>query len=596
MSDNAALLTPPASVTDIPDDVWGKSNVDDSQSDVSDAGAGPSRKHRYERKMGDTELSYFLPSRQTGVNDMYLHLGFKAPERVARRSRVCTAWAILRLRHPLLCACAELRDYDDVRFIYDAPSSAEDAYSDADANLEYRTQTKDELIDTYLNGPRTLSNSRLSYLILSEPQSSPELMPTPPRTPSPPTLTLEADSASPDETEAEPKREYELLICAMHFLGDGMALHQFANDFFGLLGGAKSDDALRDLLQEEWRTRWATAPEEVSYPIPGAIERRCGILTPRPQSVLPPALEDNMPLPPSRFRRAAAQVDFQLSQQRLIGGQVFPRRKHPARHTVVPTVSVPEERTKAILKKCKAHGVSISAALFAVCNVAWARTRTSGGPGSSVAAPTLMYSALNLRPYFSVPRPAPRDSYWFLAIGYFNVVLPGFLPSTPEAAEKSFWLRARQAKEQSTCAAKSPLVASRTHEMAQERGARARMWAKEDDEREAGTYVPPAPPAVPAEPRESVYPVRAKSSAAALIGLSLLGNLDGVYKHAAFPDAELHTLTTGSRQRQGAMLLFGYTFKGRLWISLGYDSNGFEEGVVERFWKEAMDCVDEFLG
>lgn len=48
----------------------------------------------------------------------YLHLGFKAPERVARRSRVCTAWAILRLRHPLLCARAELRDYDDVRFMY----------------------------------------------------------------------------------------------------------------------------------------------------------------------------------------------------------------------------------------------------------------------------------------------------------------------------------------------------------------------------------------------------------------------------------------------------------------------------------------------
>ncbi|EIW64280.1 uncharacterized protein TRAVEDRAFT_68128 [Trametes versicolor FP-101664 SS1] len=570
MSDNAALLTPPTSVTDFPEDVWDKSNADDSRSDVSDVAAGPSRKHRYERKMGDTELSYFLPSRQTGVNDMYLHLGFKAPERVARRSRVCTAWAILRLRHPLLCARAELRDYDDVRFIYDAPSSAEAAYSDADANLEYRAQTKDELIDTYLNGPRTLSNSRLSYLILSEPQSSPELMPTPPRTPSPPSLTLEADSASANEAAIEPKREYELLICAMHFLGDGMALHQFANDFFGLLGGAKSDDELRDLLQEEWRTRWATAPEE---------------------SVLPPALEDNMPLPSSRFRRAAAQVDFQLSQQRLIGGQVFPRRKHPERHTVVPTVSVPEERTKAILKKCKAHGVSISAALFAVCNVAWART--SGGAS---VAPTLMYSALNLRPYFSVPRPAPRDSYWYLAIGYFNVVLPGFLPSTPAATEASFWLRARQAKEQSTRAAKSPLVASRTHEMAQERGARARMWAKEDDEREAGTYVPPAPPAVPTVPKESVYPVRAKSSAAALIGLSLLGNLDGVYRHAAFPGVELHTLTTGSRQRQGAMLLFGYTFKGRLWISLGYDSNGFEEGVVERFWKEAMVCVDEFLG
>ena len=29
---------------------------------------------RYERKMGDTELSYYLPSRANGVNDMYAFL------------------------------------------------------------------------------------------------------------------------------------------------------------------------------------------------------------------------------------------------------------------------------------------------------------------------------------------------------------------------------------------------------------------------------------------------------------------------------------------------------------------------------------------
>lgn len=32
--------------------------------------ATSSRPAQYERKMGDTELSYFLPSRQAGVNDM----------------------------------------------------------------------------------------------------------------------------------------------------------------------------------------------------------------------------------------------------------------------------------------------------------------------------------------------------------------------------------------------------------------------------------------------------------------------------------------------------------------------------------------------
>ncbi|TFK90810.1 hypothetical protein K466DRAFT_484133 [Polyporus arcularius HHB13444] len=570
-----AILTPPLSASG--SDIENQFSFDRTQLNDDFTAACPSSTLRYERKMGDTELSYFLPSRQTGVNDMYLHLGFKAHERITKRLRVCTVWAILRLRHPLLCGRAEMHDYDDVRFVYDAPSSAADAYLDADANLEYRMQNKDELIDTYLNGARTLSNTRLSYLILSEPLSSPELMPTPPRTPSPTSAPLELHTVPEAEdpgAESDRQHQYELLICAMHFLGDGMALHQFANDFFGLLGGEKSDDELREMLHEEWRVRWGDVAEE---------------------PVLPSALEDNMPMSASPFRRVAAKVDFELSQQKLLGGQTFPRRKHPERLTIVPTVSFPEDRTKAILKKCKTHGVSISAALFAMCNVAWARL----GAGNR-EMPTLMYSALNLRPYFTKgPSSSMWNSYWYLAIGYFNVILPSFLPSDAASQEATFWLRARQAKEQSTRAAKNPLVASRTQEMAKERGERARAWAKEDDERENGTYVPPAPAAAPASDgvaKEPVLPARAKAPSAALIGLSLLGNLDGIYKHATFPAVKLHTLTTGSRQRNGAMLLFGYTFAGKLWISLGYDSNGFAGDVVDRFWKEALDCVDEFLG
>jgi hypothetical protein len=45
-------------------------------------------------------------------------------------------------------------------------------------------------------------------------------------------------------------------------------------------------------------------------------------------------------------------------------------------HTVVPTVSFDANRTKQVLKNCKAHGVSISSALFAICNIAWARILT----------------------------------------------------------------------------------------------------------------------------------------------------------------------------------------------------------------------------
>ena len=51
-----------------------------------------------------------------------------------------------------------------------------------------------------------------------------------------------------------------------------------------------------------------------------------------------------------------------MSQQKLVGGQTFPRRKHPERHTVVPTLSFPEERTKLMLKRCKEKGVCGEAA------------------------------------------------------------------------------------------------------------------------------------------------------------------------------------------------------------------------------------------
>ena len=298
-------------------------------------------------------------------------------------------------------------------------------------------------------------------------------------------------------------------------------------------------------------------------------------------------MEDNIPLADTGFRRAAAKVDFKLSQDKLVGGHAFPKKKHPERHTIVPTHSFPEDRTKAILKKCKANGVSISAAFFALCNVAWARMG-----GGSKELPILLYSALNLRSYFTVPRPVPWDSYWFLAIGYFNVILPNFLPKTGQ--EKTFWHRARQAKVQSTQAAKNKMIVSRTRQMARERAGRAQAWGKEDDEREQGTWAAPAP--APAGPDvKDILPARPAAPSAALMGLSLLGNLDGMYKAAEYPDIQLRGLTTGSRQRNGAMLLFGFTFAGKLCLSLGYDENGFADGVVDNFWKEMQHCTEEFL-
>jgi hypothetical protein len=201
----------------------------------------------------------------------------------------------------------------------------------------------------------------------------------------------------------------------------------------------------------------------------------------------------------------------------------------------------------------------------------------------------MMYSALNLRPYM-YKSPA---SYWFLAVGYFNVVLPAFLPRTSSDVQ-TFWLRARQSKDQSARAAKNAMAVYRTHEMSKKRGAQARAWGKEDDQKADGTWVPTPPAPTENEPAAAPLPPKAPSNA--LIGLSLLGNLDGIYKHQDFESVKMHTLTTGSRQRNGGMLLFGYTFVGKLWFSLGYDVEGFEKETVNEFWSGLQDAVEEFLG
>lgn len=196
----------------------------------------------------------------------------------------------------------------------------------------------------------------------------------------------------------------------------------------------------------------------------------------------------------------------------------------------------------------------------------------------------MMYSALNVRPNL-LSEPSLHDSYWFIAIGYFNVILPSFFPASEDVAP-TFWHRSREAKKQSTAAMKNPMLISRCRQMARERSERAQAFARQDD----GEPVKPTQNAVMLFGGASERP-----PSKALIGLSLLGNLDATYKHATYPGIRLHTLTTGSRQRSGGMLLFGYTFAGKLWISLSYDENGFDKSVVETFWNNVLQVVDTYM-
>ena len=128
--------------------------------------------------------------------------------------------------------------------------------------------------------------------------------------------------------------------------------------------------------------------------------------------------------------------------------------------------------------------------------------------------------------------------------------------------------------------------------MAQERGARARVWAKEDDDKAAGRWKAPPPKISSAPANRNVV---TKPPSTALMGLSLLGNVDPIYKHHTFPAIQMHTVTGGARQRAGGVLLIGYIFVGKLWADLGYDENGFDKATIERFWGNALSSIDDLL-
>ena len=188
----------------------------------------------------------------------------------------------------------------------------------------------------------------------------------------------------------------------------------------------------------------------------------------------------------------------------------------------------------------------------------------------------MFYTALNYRAY--IPPLPPNASFVFLAVGYFNVLLPSSLPGNPQDA---FWERARAVRKQSKEHLSSEMLQSRTLIMSEERGKRARRFAAEDD-----GYLPrlSSPP-----------PSNNKPPSLALLGLTQLGSLDPIYTPTSYPALNLTHVRSTTRKAKGGILLFTFTFRGRLHLSLGWDREGFERGVVEVFLEEVEKGVKEFL-
>lgn len=221
----------------------------------------------------------------------------------------------------------------------------------------------------------------------------------------------------------------------------------------------------------------------------------------------------------------AATVEFKNDQAKLIGGHAFPRAKLGIRKTLVPTVSYDATRTRRILGQCKKNGVTIAAAAFVLANAAFIRS-VEGTGREKKELPTMIYSALNVRPYLS-KEPAdfyhiaigalPSFSFSFLTsssiadpvlsallAGYYkyvhptlalsseqaadflthSVILPSFFPSSVSPSTV-FWHQALSVRSQTSKAVKSPFLAAHTALMALERERRSIGWEREDDDKRA---------------------------------------------------------------------------------------------------------------
>jgi hypothetical protein len=207
-----------------------------------------------------------------------------------------------------------------------------------------------ELLGSFLNGRRILSDDCLCYFIISsKSQQASQCQPK---------------AAAPSDY-SDDRADFDLLTDAAHCIGDGLCLHRLANDLFTLI--SLPFPTLMSTLQTEFFSR-------SSRPIP-------------------PSLESYLPTPCSGLHAVSSRVAFALTQRKLIGGQSFALTAQATapRNVRTETVSYSIEETKQILRACKANGVSISNALFAVCNFAW----IASGNVQQPELPTYVYHFLH---------------------------------------------------------------------------------------------------------------------------------------------------------------------------------------------------------
>lgn len=117
------------------------------------------------------------------------------------------------------------------------PNTSAEAIESAAGALVFTTnQIREELMLGYMNGPRSLKDDNLSCL----------------------TVCAQAHSSGDFA-------EYELMMCAPHFIGDGTSLHQTTNELLEILSTYSTDDDLLQLVENECSGNWVCPISRIIY-------------------------------------------------------------------------------------------------------------------------------------------------------------------------------------------------------------------------------------------------------------------------------------------------------------------------------------------
>jgi len=219
--------------------------------------SSPSTRHR----SASVDIAYFpLVPNLPASSDSYECTTFSCPSAHVSPARVSLAWAILRLRHPILASIGLMDAFGKVSYSYDPPSNINAAIFDAEASVEYRRNTTpSDLLNSYKSGTRRVSRSHLSHLLFSSsPSGGFMISPPPSPPPTPPML--------PQDIVASTTHEHTILICTPHYVADSVTLKSYIDELIILLThyAPHSGTDLQSLLESEWIVSASKQPPTVT--------------------------------------------------------------------------------------------------------------------------------------------------------------------------------------------------------------------------------------------------------------------------------------------------------------------------------------------